>query len=47
MQNKQVYDKVAEGTKEPGYSKNGVQCRHKIKKLRGDYGKIKDNNNET
>eukprot|EP00118_Oscarella_pearsei_P005884 m.27022 g.27022 ORF g.27022 m.27022 type:complete len:249 (+) comp29659_c0_seq1:52-798(+) len=30
-----------------GYSRTGTQCKGKIKKLRADYRKIKDNNNET
>ena len=45
--NRHVYEKIAEGMKEAGYERSGVQCRDKIKKLRGEYRKIKDNNNET
>ena len=32
---------------EAGYDQSGVQCRDKIKKLKGEYKKIKDSNNET
>ena len=32
---------------ETGYAKNGVQCRDNIKKLKVEYKKIKDNNNES
>ena len=39
--NRHVYEKVAEGTKEAGYDRSGVQCRDKIKKLWGSYRKIK------
>ena len=45
--NRHVYEKVVEGMKEAGYDKSCVQCRDKIKKLRGEYRKIKDNNKET
>ena len=29
--NRHVYEKVAEGMKEAGYDRSGVQCRDKIK----------------
>ena len=45
--NKHVYDKIAARMVEAGYERTGVQCRDKIKKLKGEYKKIKDNNNET
>ena len=45
--NKEVYDKVAEQMREEGYARTGVQCRDKVKKLKQDYRKIKDNNNES
>ena len=32
---------------EEGCERTGSQCREKVKKLRGDYRKIKDNNNES
>lgn len=32
---------------EVGYSRTGIQCREKIKKLKVDYRKTKDSNNET
>lgn len=45
--NKEVYEKLAAQMQEEGYRRTGQQCREKIKKLKGDYRKIKDNNNET
>ena len=45
--NQHVYDRIAQGMVEAAYAKNGVQCRDKIKKLKVEYKKIKDNNNET
>ena len=33
--------------RDEGYVCTGVQCGEKIKKLKADYRKIKDNNNET
>ena len=47
MRNKHVYDRIAEGMKEAGYVRTGVQCRDKIKKMKTEYKKIKDNNDET
>ena len=45
--NKEVYDRIAEQMREEGYSRTGVQCRDKVKKLKQDYRKIKDNNYES
>ena len=45
--NKHVYDKIARGMVEAGHERTGVQCREKIKKLKSEYKKIKDNNGET
>ena len=45
--NKHVYDKIARGMGEAGYERTGVQCRDKIKKLKTEYKKVKDNNDET
>ena len=45
--NKHVYDKIARGMGEAGYERTGVQCRDKIKKLKADYKKVKDSNDET
>ena len=33
--------------REEGYSGTGIQCGDKVKKLKQDYRKIKDNNNES
>ena len=32
---------------EAGYERTGVQCRDKMKKLKSDYKKLKDNKGET
>ena len=45
--NKDVYDKLARLMEEAGYQRSGQQCRDKIKKLKGDYRKVKDHNNIT
>ena len=45
--NREVIDTLAAGMTDEGYVCTGVQCRNKIKKLKADYRKIKDNNNET
>ena len=45
--NKQVYDKIARELKAAGFERTAVQCRDKIKKLRGEYKKVKDHNDET
>lgn len=42
-----VYEKIARELCDAGYERTGKQCREKIKKLKGDYKKIKDNNSET
>ena len=45
--NKAVYEKIARGMVEAGYQRTGVQCRDKMKKLKSEYKKVKDNNTET
>ena len=45
--NKAVYEKIARDMVAAGYDRNAVQCRDKIKKLRAEYRKIKDNNNQS
>ncbi|XP_062501343.1 uncharacterized protein LOC134178483 [Corticium candelabrum] len=45
--NKEVYAKLAARMQEEGYNRSGTQCREKIKKLKTDYRKVKDNNNES
>lgn len=45
--NKHVYVKLASDMTKAGFSKNGEQCRNKVKKLRQEYKKIKDNNGLT
>lgn len=45
--NKHVYEKLATQLTKAGFKKTGEQCRCKVKKLRQDYKKIKDNNGLT
>ena len=45
--NKHVYDKLGTQMCKAGYNKTGEQCRCKVKKLRQEYKKIKDNNGLT
>jgi len=42
--NNQVYVKISEEMYEAGCVRTKVQCRDKIKKLSGDYRKVKDAN---
>ena len=42
-----VYDKLARELERAGYKRSWSQCRDKLKKLKGDYRKVKDHNNET
>ena len=43
--NKHVYEKIAREMTAANYDRNAIQCREKIKKLRAEYKKVKDNNN--
>ena len=45
--NKHVYEKLSSELAKHGIVKNGEQCRGKIKKLRQEYKKLKDNHNLT
>ena len=45
--NKTVYDKLAEDMAGYGYSRTGGQCRERIKKLKKDFKKTKDNLKQT
>ena len=42
-----VYERIARELCDIGYERTAVQCREKLKKLKSEYKKIKDNNNET
>jgi len=44
--NSQVFAKISEQMSEAGYERTLIQCRDKIKKLRGEYRKIKDSHKE-
>ena len=45
--NKDVYAKIAKELEREGYKKSGEQCNSKIKRLRFEYKKIKDNRRKT
>ena len=45
--NKRIYEKLSSKLRKDGYNKTGEQCHSKVKKLRQDYKKIKDNNGLT
>ena len=45
--NRAIFVKLAEQMRDQGYNRTGDQCREKVKKLKADYKKIKDKNNET
>lgn len=42
-----MYEKLSSALTKEGVIKSGEQCRTKVKKLRQDYKKIKDNHNQT
>ena len=43
----QVYAKLSDQMHKAGYKRTLVQCRNKVKKLKGDYRKIKDGHKQT
>ena len=45
--NREVFARLAGQMREEGYDRTGDQCREKIKKMKADYRKIKDNNSVT
>jgi len=45
--NSQVYAKLSDQMHKVGYKRTLVQCRDKVKKLKGDYRKIKDGHKQT
>ena len=40
--NMHVYEKIAQELRDMGYDRTAIQCQEKIKKLKGEYEKIKD-----
>ena len=44
--NKRVFELIARELTGRGYPRTFVQCRNKIKALKADYKKVKDNNNK-
>ena len=44
--NKHIYDKIAASMTKAGFDRTFDQCRLKVKKLRGEYRKVKDGNNK-
>ena len=47
VRNKAVFEKNADKMAEVGYTRDWFQCRQKIKNLKNEYKKIKDNNKQT
>ncbi|XP_065893653.1 uncharacterized protein [Dysidea avara] len=47
IRNITIYDKIAAELTSCGYQRTGMQCRERVKKLKKDYKKTKDNLNET
>ena len=45
--NRSVYDKLSRQMTAAGFTRSAVQCREKIKKLRSEYKRVKDNNGLT
>ena len=45
--NQVVYEKIAKEVHDAGYDRTYQQCRDKIKKLRGEYKKVKDKKKKT
>ena len=45
--NRDVYEKMAQELREEGCNRTYDQCREKLKKLKGDYRKIKDKQHKT
>lgn len=45
--NQKIFEKVARELNEAGYERTFQQCRDKIKKLKGEYKKIKDKHGKT
>ena len=45
--NKHVYERMSHSLCVNGIEKSGEQCRTKVKKLRQEFKKIKDNHNQT
>ena len=41
-----IYDKIAARMTKAGFDRTFDQCRVKVKKLRGEYRKVKDGNNK-
>ena len=45
--NQEVFDKIARELRDASYERTGKQCRDKVKKLKGEYRKIRDKSNTT
>lgn len=45
--NKDIFEKISKNLMKKGHNRSIEQCREKIKKLKKDYRKVIDNNNET
>ena len=45
--NRAVFESISWGMNEAGFERSANECCEKIKKLRAEYKKVKDNNNQT
>lgn len=45
--NAQLFERISCKMRDKGYDQVGVQCREKVKKLRGEYRKVKDKKGKT
>ena len=45
--NKAVFESISRRMNDAGFDRTASQCREKIKKLRAEYKKVKDNNSQT
>ena len=44
--NQDIFDKIATDLRDASFERTGKQCREKIKKLKGEYRKVKDKRNK-
>jgi len=42
----EMYSKESQDMREAGFDRSGIQCRDKIKKLKQEYRKVRDHNNQ-
>ena len=42
-----AWSEITKDMREAGFERSGTQCRDKIKKLKGEYRKVRDHNKQT